>query len=490
MRRTIITLDTKEGRIIPVFSVTEMLFPDMQDYNEPMFSKRPKSFEKDKDNLTLTIEDFDKDDLFLLNGNFGRLDQLGEYVHEPENSLYMYLPSYGSGITTLSEVLPKRQCPMMVHCVIDKDRTVWGVISNENRLLKQLKQLSEAFLGFDLTLYPEHIGNFYDIRYNPYFKKLSFKASKNPNGLIVNVVYREGVKVPLQIIVKDKHSGYLVYTVSKIFEPNKRVMFIETPLYPRNLSIEVLDMDGNTLMVEENITFIQRIVFEMGVQKMQVNLKKIGKRPKDNYEVNIPKYERGTKSVVGEKQSEGYPDYFMIADSISRQIADQEALNFIFFDGEVNNKEKNVSQAKDVIRKMISFGRNVCYICDPYFKADDFVEYVYYIQNLSLDVRILVCKSPQDNATEYQNRLNALAKVANEYNTKMGREIVECRSLIGNSFHDRLVYSDKTGWLIGSSFSEFGHRMTTISKIPKSHSQVILNKIESWWKDNNKSRRI
>lgn len=490
MRRTIITLDTKDGKYIPVFVVTEELYPDMQDYHTISFSKHSKTHDKDKDNLSITIEDYNEDDPFMLNGNCGRLEQLGGYAIEPGDGCSMLLPSIGDSVNTLADVLPKRECPTEVSCLIDKDRAVWDVVSNENRLMKQLKYLSEQFLGFDLTLYPEHIGNFYLVRYNPYFKKLSFKSSNNPNGLIGKIVYRPNQQKPLRIIVKDKHSGYPVYTVTKELAGNERLFFIDTPLYPQHLSIEVQTMDGKMIMLEENVTFLKGIVFEMGVQKLELKLKKQGKKPKDNYEVSIPKFERASKSIIGDKLDDSYADYFMIANSISRQRADQEALNFVFFDGEPNNKEENVARAKEIVRKMIATGRNVCYICDPYFKADDFVEYVYYIQNLNLDVKILVCKSPQDNAGEYQKRLDALAKIANEYNTKMGRTIVECRSLTGNSYHDRIMYADKTGWLIGSSFSEFGHRMTTITKIPRSHSQVILDRIEDWWRDESKSKRV
>ena len=490
MRRTIITLDTKDGKYIPVFVVTEELYPDMQDYKAPLFSRHSNTHDKKKDNLTFTIEDFNEEDPFLLNGNYGRMLEMGEYVVEPGNGIMMLLPSIGDSVNTLADVLPKRECPTEVSCLIDKDRTVWGVVSNEERLVKQLKYLSEQFLGFDLTLYPEHIGNFYIVRYNPYFKKLSFKSSNNPNGLIGKIVYRSSQQKPLRIIVKDKHSGYPVYEVTKELSGDERLFFIDTPLYPQHLSIEVRDVDGKMVMMEENVTFIKGIVFEMGVQKLELKLKKQGKKPKDNYEVSIPKYERASKSIIGDKYDDSCADYFMIANSFSRQKADQETLNFVFFDGEPNNKEENVKLAKEIVRKMIGTGRNVCYICDPYFKADDFVEYVYYIQNLSLDVKILVCKSPNENAAAYQARLDALAKITNEYNTKMGRTIAECRSLTGNSYHDRIVYADKTGWLIGSSFSEFGHRMTTITKIPSSHSQMILSRIEDWWRDVSKSKRV
>lgn len=490
MRRTIITLDTKDGKYIPVFVVTEELCPDMQDYNFTSFSKHSKTHDKHKNNLSITIEDFSEDDPFKLNGNCGRLEQLGDYAIEPGDGCSMLIPSIGGSVNTLPDVLPRRECPMNVSCLIDKERAVWGVLAGEERLLNQLRSLSQSYLGFDLTLYPEHIGNFYSITYNPYFRKLSFKSSNDPKGLVGKIVYRPGQNSPLRIIVKDKHSSYPVYTVTKELTGDERLFFIDTPLCPQHLSIEVQDMNGKMVMMEEDVTFVKGIVFEMGVQKLELRLKKQGKKPKDNYEASIPKYERASKSFIGDKQDESYSDYFMIADSISRQKVDQEALNFVFFDGETNNKEENVKRAKEIVRKMIGKGRNVCYICDPYFKADDFVEYVYFIQSLNLDVRILVCKSPNENAAAYQARLDELAMIANKYNTKMGRTIVECRSLIGNSYHDRIVYADKIGWLIGSSFSEFGHRMTTITKIPTSHSQMIHDRIEDWWKDDKKSKRV
>lgn len=481
MRRTIITLDTNDGRFIPVFVVMEELYPDMQDYNAKELNKRPNSYEQGKDNITISIEEFTEEDPFLLNGGYGKLERIGVYVEEPGDDCYMLLPSNGDSLNTLAEVLPQRECPREVKCIIDSNREVLGILSGNERLLSQLKNISTRFLGFDLTLFPEHIGNFYWVRYNPYFKKISFKKSNNPIGLTGSVVYRQGQQQPLKIIVKDKHSGYIVYTVTKELTGNERVFSIETPLPPHLISIEIQDKDGNVIMFDENIQFIKQIVFEIGIHKMELRLKKQGKKPKDNYEVSIPKYENADKSVIGEKQDEAYNEYFTIADSISRQQADRDALNFVFFDADDKNVQAIVSQAKETVRKMIETGRDVCYICDPYFNANDFVEYVCYIKNLNLDIRIIVCKSPQDNADAYNKRLKALKDITNDYNAKMGRTIVECKGLSGLGFHDRFVYADKTGWLMGSSFSEFGHRTTTISKIPASHSNLILDRIKGWW---------
>lgn len=484
MRRTIITLDTKDGRYVPVFVVMEELYSDMQDYYSSNYNKRPNSYEKGKDNLSLSIEEFSNDDPFLLNGDMGRMEQIGVYVEEPGNDCYMLLPSICDNLNTLSDVLPHRECPREVKCYIDVNREVWNVLSSSTRLLSQLKYLSTKYLNYDLTLFPEHIGNFYWVRYNPYFKKVSFKESVSPVGISGTIVFRQGQHKPLRIIIKDKHSGYPVYTVSKELTGNERVFSIKTPLPPHLIFIEIQDMDGRVVMYDENVTFVKRIAFDVGVQKLELRLKKQGKKAKDNYEVSIPKYENAGNSVIGEKQGECYNDYFTIADSISRQNADKEALNFVFFDVDDTNVQSVVSQAKEVVRKMIETGHNVCYICDPYFNADDFIEYIYYIKNLSLDIKIIVCKSPKDSAKAYNDRLQALKDIANDYNSKLGRNIVECKGLTGTSFHDRFVYADLTGWLMGSSFSEFGHRTTTISKIPASYSKMILNRIKNWWKEN------
>lgn len=83
MRRTIVTLDTKDGKYIPVFVVMEELYPDMQDYNDSSLHKRPNSYAEGKDNLSLSIEDFSKDNPFELNGSCGSLEIIGEYAVEP-----------------------------------------------------------------------------------------------------------------------------------------------------------------------------------------------------------------------------------------------------------------------------------------------------------------------------------------------------------------------------------------------------------------------
>ena len=224
---------------------------------------------------------------------------------------------------------------------------------------------------------------------------------------------------------------------------------------------------------------------------MEVHLKHQGKKARDNYEARIPKYESGGGGFAGSKAEPHFHEYFAVADTLSRQQADKESLKFVFFDGEQRRIEENMAEAKECVRKMLNRGNEICYICDPYFNVDDFVNYVFFVTNLGVDIRIINCKDAlSDNAAESLKRRTELAQKIDEYNKLMGREIVKARTMKGQGFHDRFVFADETGWLMGSSFSEFGHRTTTITQIPDTNKKQILAQIKAWWGDDNKTEPL
>lgn len=492
IRRTIITIDTKDGKYIPVFVVMEELYPDMQDYGNPDLNKRAKGYDKGKDaNLSITIEEVADPNPFKLSENFGELTVLGDYVEEPGYRCSMILPIDRNEKNSLEKVLPSRMCPMEVLAYIDKERKVSAFINERKRLQTQLKQLSEDYLGYDLNMFPEHIGNIYVVHYNPVFRKISFSGSDNPPGLLGKIVYRPStVDKSLTVVVTDYHSGYPVYEVSKLLN-GETAWSLDLPTPPHRLTIKVFDSHGHLLYWTSDIIFIRQIAFDMQVQKMEIHLKHQGKKARDNYEAIIPKFESGIGGYAGSKSEPHFNEYFSVADTLSRQQADKESLRFVFFDGNQTRIDENVKEAKECVRKMLNRGRECCYICDPYFNMDDFVNYVFFVKNLGVDIRIINCKDAlSDNATESLRKRNELAQKIEEYNKLMGREIVKARTMKGQGFHDRFVYADETGWLMGSSFSEFGHRTTTISQIPNTNTKQILAQIKLWWEDDNKTEPL
>lgn len=61
---------------------------------------------------------------------------------------------------------------------------------------------------------------------------------------------------------------------------------------------------------------------------------------------------------------------------------------------------------------------------------------------------------------------------------------MKCHVVLGKGMvHDRFILLDNDGWLIGSSFNEFGNRASTIVKMPNSAFVTISNRVKSWIKD-------
>lgn len=492
MRRTIITIDTNDGKYIPVFVVMEELYPDMQDYGEAALNRRANGYDRKKDeNLSITIEEVSDPNPFKLSGNFGDLTLLGDYVEEPGYNCSMLLPIDGNEKNSLEKVLPSRSCPKEVMAYIDKERNVSAFINGKPRLQNQLKQLTEDYLGYDLNMFPEHIGNIYVVCYNSIFSKISFSGSDNPPGLLGKIAYRpSAMDKSLNIVVTDYHSGYPVYEVYKSLK-GEATWSIDLPAPPHRLYIKVYDGQGRLIYSARDIIFIRQIAFNMQVQKMEVHLKHQGKKARDNYEAMIPKYESGGGGFAGSKVEPHFHEYFAVADTLSRQQTDRDSLKFVFFDGEQSHVDENVKEAKECVRKMLNRGNEICYICDPYFNVDDFVNYVFFVTNLGVDIRIINCKDAlSDNAAESLKRRTELAQKIEEYNKLMGREIVKARTMKGQGFHDRFVFSDETGWLMGSSFSEFGYRTTTITQIPDTNKKQILAQIKAWWEDDSKTEPL
>lgn len=470
----------------------EELYPDMQDYGEPVLNKRAKGYDRSKEeNLSLTIEEVTDPNPFKLTGNYGELNLLGDYVEEPGCNCSMLLPVDSNEKNSLEKVLPSRSCPKEVLAYIDKGRNVCAFINERPRLQTQLKQLSEDYLGFDLNMFPEHIGNIYIVHYNPIFSKIGFSCSDNPPSLLGKVTYRPNTaNKALTVVVTDFHSGYPVYEVSKSLN-GETSWSLDMPAPPHRLSIKVFDGQGRMIYSARDIIFIRQIAFNMQVQRMEVHLKHQGKKARDNYEAKIPKYESGGSGFAGSKTEPHFHEYFVVADTLSRQQADRESLKFVFFDGEQSRTDENVAEAKECVRKMLNRGYETCYICDPYFNVEDFVNYVFFVTNLGVNIRIINCKDAlSDNAAESLKRRTELAQKIDEYNKLMGREIVEARTMNGQGFHDRFVFSDETGWLMGSSFSEFGHRTTTITQIPDTNNKQILAQIRAWWEDDSKTEPL
>ena len=160
-----------------------------------------------------------------------------------------------------------------------------------------------------------------------------------------------------------------------------------------------------------------------------------------------------------------------------RFINDEQSLQFVFFDGDRNHQDRNERKATRIVRSILKKNSNICYICDPYFDYYAFDKFIWPLPDLGREVHIVNCQE----FMEYEDKLKESIKC---YHQHINHEQVKCHVVTGKGLlHDRFILLDEDGWLIGSSFNEFGKRASTIVKMPQSACVTLRKRVQAWIND-------
>ena len=269
--------------------------------------------------------------------------------------------------------------------------------------------------------------------------------------------------------------------VDKIMKVNakQRVVMVDLPCLPKCIDIFVYDIDMNLLFWQNNMTFIRSISTRVEVASVTFKVEKDvdGEKVTEKYS----KY-----SAEGNTMSNGqkyYDGYFYKLPILKKDT--KGSLDFIYFDGNKENKEQNKIDARNMVLEIINRAKEECYICDPYFAAKDFQKYIWPIRSLKVKIKILNCKEQLDSIKgRFPDIYTSLASELNYYNSALPTEKVNIRTIQGQGeLHDRFIIADDEGWVVGSSFNELGNRSTTINRIPPSQVKVVKQQIEKWWNE-------
>ena len=161
-----------------------------------------------------------------------------------------------------------------------------------------------------------------------------------------------------------------------------------------------------------------------------------------------------------------------------RFISDEQSLQFVFFDANKDHPEQNERKATRIVRSILKKDSRTCFICDPYFDDYAFDKFIWPLEDMGREVHIVNC-------LEFLGDENKLKDTINRLHQHIKREQVKCHVITGKSvLHDRFILLDNDGWLIGSSFNEFGNRASTIVKMPKSACVTLRKQVEDWINDN------
>lgn len=485
-----------------LFSVIELLEPDMQDFN--VFRREGKKYifrseasnSSKPYNVYMTIDWITIDEAFLrepynnfrVYGTPYKFYSNGYRLRPAMDELpYIMNDSYHDNTNELQKVLPLRQCSKALYSLISNDDIASSIINENDYLRKQLQEVSIKYYGADLSLFPDHYGNIYIVQYNPFFRQVDFVSSSEPKGLYVNFKFRRPKSTRLLMRISSKNrAGFYSFEKDVEIEGCQNSYFIELPSSPEVVSIKIFDPRGALIYYYDNMSFIHAINFNMEVKSKDValNYDDGNGRKKDNVEKFVS--ESHTIGQTGMKDS-----VFEEKETHNAYLILEQSLQFVLFDGDKNKKEENIRKAKDCVKKILNKARKRCIICDPYFNLGDLYEFVFTMSSLSVDIRILSSKEfLAKNAEEGAKMACKINDEISRYQNRVGGSI-QFRLLKGQSpLHDRFIVVDDEVWMLGSSFNEFGNRATTIVKVPQVSARRVYSMAEEWWSDNSISMNL
>ena len=479
--------DTKQDCF--VFSVCEKLEPDMQDFNDAILWDRAKGSGKAPYKLYIVSCDINVTDAFIENpiGNFV-MDNghdvitpkffYSSFFPEPGGKAYMILPdNYSKGI---GRVLPKRPDTFHVKAYLDDKRVVVSLFKEHSYLQEQLAELSVKYFGIDLWEFKEHLGNCYLCWHNETFKCFRIKGNNNPTGVIVDIFYRSDRRDAFKVHLCDiHHKDCIVADYTWDVPARVSSLFIPTECFPSLNSISIYSENGMLIYKSEFAKYLTAIDMKIGISEKAVSIKVKEEDGTERTLEPVSKFKYADSFIGESKQS---ADSYFSKNEVYHHIKElEEKREFLFFNGSKDGSEKaaNKQKAKEAVLDLINRADSICYLCDPYFNEDDFIDFVTQATSLNVKIRIINSKAELKNEI-----LLSMKQMIADYNNHLGiDDHVQCRVLRGGEsmLHDRFIVVDDYVWYMGSSFSEFGTRACSLALLAPSASLAVKTYIEEWW---------
>lgn len=508
IRRTVVVLDTPTNEHIHLFSVFENILPDMQDANCCDRHARAHHYNINTDQgdiqvhlenlLNVSFSDVETNfyDYLVAEGN--KLKRCNDsYAKEPVgDGASMILDAGTESRSTLKKVLPRRQGVRNITAYIDAEKKTLEFIKQHEKTVKHLGEVTEKVLGFNLSYYSEHIGNIYFVESASPIKDIAVSGISDPVGLLCSIEYRDSDwQEGFTIQIRDRHhSDIIVWDELYNIEAGTRLTILDMPQMPKEVEVYAYDKDHHLIFYHPYTPFVRSFNFNMGVQSKVLRVK--GKN-KDGGEVvtDYPKFTHEKPVIVKENGKTYFDGIFSEAQPLLTTEMDDAGLRFRFFDADAEHQEEYVEKARQVLQTIIDLARTECYICDPYFNANDFQKFIYPLKSLNVNVKILNGKKQMEKKHEDDkngtDRIKELKDILFQYNEKVLGQPIQCKMLTGRGqLHDRFIIIDDRGWVLGASFSEFGNRVTTINEIPSLYLGRIMRHISNWWYDSTATMNI
>lgn len=467
-----------------VCSVIEKLEDDMFDFDEEPFYKETEIDTVSgykvclvRDNLILTEEFISEPQSnFVIGGE--KIELIAQsLVWEPVFSQSMIVNMDDLKAHELNAVLPRRNCSAFVNSLIDGSRSMQTFLNDNPNLITKIEELTSGLTDLGLSMTPQHWGNVYFVTYNPIFRNVDFMLSSSPYGILLRFAYRnEKAYRSMTIIVTDFHHGDIPVSESSENVANgTRYVLVKTPSLPNCVNVRIVDEDGDMLYFRKNMHFIRSIQINTGFQSSKFVIENNGER------IEVPKfvYENRKRSV----DAISFENYFKVRVDEGKGHQSSSKL----YNSEIFAEDKKQNSVHDFIISLLNQAKNECYICDPYFSVEEFIQTVARMDNVVTRVNILTSETylKEEDAARMKQILSDYNKL-----NRNGGNVLFRLTKKRKTLHERLIIIDDKGWVYNKSFNDRTKSSLLFSEIPPMDFIKYKKIVEKTWFDGNSTIRL
>lgn len=484
-RRTIITLDDMQTGIdYMLFCVFEKLWPDMVSPNPLHQHKIGKNFNGDgRYNIGVHIDEEDIADEVVDNPLphvhlKDKVEMLwGDMRRDPDLGIRGFmLKKHHYDIDSVTDLLPEAQSVHQTWAWFDVQRKMYNYLGTHNISLGKIGSFTQRYLNFNLGDNPLHIGCIYVVHYSP-IKNVHVETVPMILAVRCEIDWRmyakrEDVYVKVKEQVTDKQSTPNGFT--ELVKSDRSFALVLMTSRPRRIDIDIEDGDGELLYFLRDVTFLGSVMTPVS---------------------RLPK--KGLQPVEKPIRTVGLEHYLREAILGKEAKIRRDKMEFVFFDGNPQKKTENKQAAKECVERMLGKANKKLVIADPYFAIDQFKEYVYPLANRQgLQIVIINCKEQLEEVAKglkisVDDLVNEMKSLVVDFNTNTGGNKVGIFCLTGQGrLHDRFILTEKEGWQLGSSLSEFGNRACSIIKLLDSAHMELSELLNGWCEDGSISYKM
>ena len=483
---TIVALhDRKENKYYNIYSVVELCTADQIKSN--VIGKAPYYCERDKinDDYTLYIRrvffdnvksgyDFftkqGKRPVFADNQSDDVLYDYDEMTTEPDGEEGILFHHGSSPKNKLEEFLPAFEGSYRIYTQLSKSSKLLNLLPDKDML--KTGYYIHQYLGIDVLKRQELWGSAFLCLPNPYIKRVNLRLGREGRKLIVRIVPRDGQDkfVGRMELIDERDLGIGFVVCHEITEDR---FLIDMPNEPERLRYRIFSEEGE-LIAEDAHYFVKQINCQMAM----VASKRIFSFPDSNRDVTVD-MKTYIDLSVGDVDESAYAQ--RLRDEEKKRSLELLTKTHVFnyFPGirQDNNSRKNAIKA---IKEIIGSAKKHCILCDPYFSRDDFLTYGIVISSLDITLHIVTSENFIGQPVKKESKViqaDGLADVLRQCE----KIKVECHVLQGNErspLHDRFMVIDNDVYILGSSFSEFGARATTLYQVP--NPEILREEALKW----------